>query len=120
MEDMNKTLKENGGCIVPLFLMFLGCIFVFFGNGNCSNSKEEKPKRNIGKYMYYDRSSTLHAWRYCPSIGSGSTDEVDESRQSAVYRIPVEGVTMSMLDQSCAFCISDEIYDELTRKLTRK
>ena len=107
---MIKFIKEWAGCLVPLVL-FIGFIaFLFYFNGK-GDSDKEKPA--IGKYVYMDTNETIHIRRHCPAIGKQPGELGGAER--AVTRIPVEEVSISMLDYSCSRCVSDELYEQLEK-----
>lgn len=108
--EVTKTLKEYSGCLVPLVLFIGFIVFLFYFNGK-GDSDKEKPV--IGKYVYMDTNETIHIRRHCPAIGKQPSELGGAER--AVTRIPVEAVSISMLDYSCSRCISDEAYEELER-----
>ena len=108
---MKNSIKEYAGCIIPLTL-FIGFIaFLFYTNNK--NTEKAEVKSKIGKYAYVDVNETIHLLRYCPAIGKQPGELGGAER--TVTRIPIENVTLQMLDYSCSRCVSDDDYERLVQ-----
>lgn len=107
---MIKFIKEWAGCLIPIIFFIGFIVFLFYSN---NKHDKEKTEPAIGKYVYIDTDETLHVRRRCYAIGKQKGELGGTNR--SVTRIPVEDVTISMLDYSCSRCVSDELYEQLEK-----
>lgn len=95
-------------------------ILYIFGVVLCISACSSKPKELtdaekieqgiVGDYVYLDRTGTLHADRTCLKIDDFLSEE---SRSSALRRVPLNELTKKMLDNSCNRCINDVMFENL-------
>ena len=90
------------------------------------------PQNRVGKYVYLDNYGVLHTRLGCVRINyvSSTTKEVtdddgnlidetsDVRHGSGVKRVPLDGITISMLQNACHYCVKDDMYDYLRNKIT--
>lgn len=100
-------------------IRFFVAVLVFFSiivSWGCSKKGQQN---NLGEYVYYDASKTLHSKRDCIALTlRGLRESNDDSVTSdelptGVVRIPTKEVEMEFLTWCCPRCIDDSLFKEL-------
>jgi len=88
------------------FILFVLCMVA------CKNT-EEKPKSEVGKYVYVDREGVLHIKQRCTKF------ILKDEQDFGVKRISSENIPPEYLENCCSYCINDEAYDILESKVEK-
>lgn len=111
---MREKFKEWSGCLFFIVLLIAFIAFIFISK---DKSKKPKTEETVGKYVYIDLNNTLHARNTCISIGN--KDLENPLGNKGVTRLRSKEVDDDLLLNTCARCVTDEIYDKLERNAKR-